>query len=115
MRTRYLVTLAASVLALAAPTMSQASASYHYIGSGDASYAYLPDHDQSSKTAAEVRAELASAREKGNSAALQGNRPVANAPTPSNGLGKTRAEVLNDLYSETRQERRARAQIYSGG
>ena len=115
MRTRHLVTLAASVLALAAPTMSQASAPYHYIGPGDASYAYFPDHDQSNKTSAEVRAELAAAQEKGNSAALQGNRPVVNAPIASTGLGMTRAEVLNDLYSETQQERRARAQIYSGG
>ena len=111
MRTRHFLAIAASAFSLAVPTLSQASSDYHFVG-GEAGYVYYPGHVQSQKTRAEVRSDLEVARQNGSLIAIQRGLPM---PLKSAGPGKTRAEVLSEVYSESPEERRARTQLYRGG
>lgn len=111
MRTRHIFALAASAIAFAAPTLSLATSEFHSID-GEVGYVQYPGHVQSLKSKAEVRAQLEVARKDGSLTALQRGFAL---PAESAGRPKTRAEVLNELHSESPEQRRARMESYSGG
>ena len=115
MQARHLFAIAASTLALAAPTVSVASSAVHLVG-GEVGYVEHAGFVKSIRTRAEVVAELHAAIKDGSLHAqflsTQFSLPVSAALT---GPAKTRAEVLAELHSETPAQRQARMAMYSNG
>jgi hypothetical protein len=101
------------VLVMTLPVMAQASSLYHPT-SGDAGFTEHLDHLKSTKTRAQVLAELETARKDGTLALMQCNQ---NGPLPmeATGSGKTRQEVVADMLNESPEERRARKHLQRGG
>lgn len=115
MQARHLFAIAASTIALAAPTISAASSAVHFVG-GELAYVEHPGFVKSTRSRAEVRAELDAARQDGSLLAqhlgTQFSLPVVAAHT---GPARTRAQVQAELHSETPAQRAARMATYSNG
>ena len=94
MRTHRLVTLAAVALVLSAPGLVSATSLWH-TASGEASDSFHPDHIKSTKTRAQVMAEVEAARKDGTLAILQRGAPL---PIKSSEAPKTRQD--NDAPAE---------------
>lgn len=107
LKTRVLVP---ALAALILPFAAQANSPYHR-SSGEDSFIYLPEHAQSTRTRAEVKAEVQAARHSGWLDQLQ-QRPAP--PLVGHGPTKTRAEVVADMRNESPADRAARARVYWG-
>lgn len=101
------------VLATTLPAMAQASSLYHP-APGEVAFTEHLDHLKSTKTRAEVLAELEAARRDGTLALMQRNQN-GTLPTKAVGTGKTRQEVVADMLNESPEERRARKHLQRGG
>jgi hypothetical protein len=70
------------------------------------------DHWKSTKTRAQVMAEVEAARKDGTLALMQRNAPL---PIKATGPGKTRQQVIAEMLNESPEQRRARMELQSGG
>ena len=102
------IAIAATVAALGLPGM--ASAEYWHPANNEAGVIVHPEHFKSTKTRAQVRAEVETAMREGRLSFGESNYPP---PAPDTGPGKTRAEVVNELLNESPAEREARLRLYS--
>jgi len=98
-------------LAMTLPVMAQANSLYHPANT-DAGYTEHPDHWKSTKTRAQVMAEVEAARKDGTLALMQRNAPL---PMKATGPGKTRQQVIAEMLNESPEQRRARAELLTGG
>ena len=114
MNIRKTILLSAAAVAFAAPGLSSATSLWHET-KGDSGPEFRPDHFQSSKTRAEVSQELQAARQDGSfSHNLARNWPTA-VPAKSEGAGKTRAEVQNELLTQSSEDKQRALSLYLGG
>lgn len=117
MSTRQFFAIAAATIALSVPAVSMASAAVHFVG-GEIGYVEHQNFTKSTKSRAQVQAEVQAAMQDGSLQALQLSRQFS-LPEPVSaaklGPAKTRAEVLADLLNETPEQRRARQEWYSNG
>lgn len=115
MQARHLFAIAASAIALAAPTLSMASSAVHFVG-GELGYVEHPGFVKSTKSRAEVSAEAVTALKDGSlfdeRLSTQFSLPL---PKANVGTAKTRAEVQAELRAETPAQRDARMRMYSNG
>jgi len=111
MSIRYRTLLPFVAAALAMPALAQASAEWHPTLRG-AGYTYHPDHFQSTKTRAQVMAEVDAARTSGTPASIGHNVPL---PLASTGPVKSRQQVVDKMRNESPQDRRARMEMLIGG
>lgn len=100
-------------LAMTLPVMAQASSLYH-AAPGEAGFTEHPDHLKSTKTRAQVIAEIETARKDGTLALTQRNQN-ASLPMGVMAPGKTRQEVVADMLNESPEQRRARKHLQRGG
>ena len=98
-------------LAMTLPVMAQANSLYHPANT-DAGYTEHPDHWKSTKTRAQVMAEVEAARKDGTLALMQRNAPL---PMKATAPGKTRQQVIAEMLNESPEQRRARAELLTGG
>jgi hypothetical protein len=98
-------------LVLALPMLAQANSLYHP-STGEASFTEHPDHWKSTKTRAEVLAEVEAARKDGTLVLIQRNAPL---PQKATGPAKTRQQVIDEMLNEPAEERRARLKLQRGG
>ena len=110
MKLRKATVLSVFAAAITLPSLSFASSEWHP-SSGEAGFTYHPDHFKSTKTRADVRADLEAARKDGTLALMQRGAPL---PPKATGPGKTREQVLSELRNESPEERRARMHMHSG-
>ena len=98
-------------LAMTLPVIAQASSLYH-ASPGEVGFTEHPDHLKSTKTRAQVMAEVEAARKDGTLALMQRNAPL---PMKATGPGKTRQQVIAEMLNEPIEERRARLALQTGG
>lgn len=98
-----LIASVAAAATLGLPGM--ASAAYEHPANNEQGIIVHPEHFKSDKTRAQVQAEAEAAMREGRLSYGESNYP---APVPAVGPGKTRAEVINELRSESPAEREAR-------
>ena len=101
----------AVITAIALPGLSQATSLYHAAG-GEAGFTYHPDHATNGKARTEVLAELETARKDGTLALIQRGAPL---PIKNAGPAKSRQQVIDEIRSESPEQRRARMELTSGG
>ncbi len=111
MKLPHIAALKAIVLATALPLTAQASSMWHPAPTEEG-FTYHPDHFQSTKTRAQVMAEVEAALKDGTRAILQRGAPL---PIKSSEAPKTRQQVVDEMRSESPEARRARLEMYSGG
>lgn len=97
-------------LALTLPVLAQANSLYHP-ASNERGYTEHPDHWKSTKTRAEVLAEVEAARKDGTLALIQRNEPL---PQQATGPAKTRQQVIDEMLNEPAEERRVRLELQRG-
>lgn len=86
--------------------------SYIHQTTTEKGYVTYPEHFKSERTRAEVQAEAAAFVKQGGSDAFRGgNFPPRDTSVAS---GKTREQVVNELRSQTPQERKALEALYRG-
>jgi len=105
-----LAALAATV-ALALPGFAQSDSMYHLANSG-IGFTYHPEHFKSTKSRAEVIAEVEAARKDGTLALIQQGVPL---PMKSTAPAKTRQQVIDEMRNEPPEQRRARMEMMVGG
>ena len=106
-----MIAAAASVVALGLPGM--ASAAYEHPANNEKGVIVHPEHFKSEKTREQVIAETKAAMQQGLLSYGESNFPIR---TPdAAGPGKTREQVINELRSESPEERDARLRLYSPG
>ena len=105
-----MIAAAATVAALGLPGM--ASAAYWHPANNEKGVIVHPEHFKSEKTREQVSAEAKAAMQQGRISYGESNYPL---PVPDAGSGKTRAQVINELLSESAAERDARMRLYSPG
>ncbi len=98
-------------MALSLPLVAQANSLYHP-AQNNVGFTKHPDHWQSTKTRAEVLAEVVAARKDGTLRELHSNQQGPMATTRS---GKTRQQVAAEVLNESTEQRRAREAMLSGG
>ncbi len=98
-------------LALTLPVLAQANSLYHPTA-GEAGFTEHPDHWKSTKTRAEVLAEVEAARKDGTLLLIQRGAPL---PQKATGPAKTRQQVIAEIRNEPAGERRARLALQTGG
>ena len=117
MSTRQLFAIAAATIALAVPAVSMASAAVHFVG-GEIGYVEHQNFTKSTKSRAQVKAEVQAAMQDGSLQAQQRSWQFS-LPMPVSaanlGPAKTRAEVKAELLNETPEQRRERQEWYSNG
>lgn len=105
------IAAAAATIAFALPGLAHADSMYHP-ANGEVGFTYYPEHFKSTKTRAEVIAEVEAARKDGTLRFYQLGLPV---PVKNAGPGKTRQQVIDEMRSETPEQRRARMELSIGG
>ena len=110
MNIRQAAMLSVITAAITLPGLSFANSVWHP-DSGEAGVTFHPDHLKSTKTRADVRAELEVARKDGTLALMQRGAPL---PPKTTGPGKTRQQI-DEMQNETPAARRARMDLHSGG
>lgn len=105
------VALPLVALAMTLPVLAQANSLYHP-APGEVGFTEHPDHWKSTKTRAQVMAEVEAARKDGTLALMQRNAPV---PMKASGPGKTRQQVIDEMRSESPMQRQLRLEQYIGG
>ena len=108
---KFALATAAVISTLALPGFAQAASIYHATG-GEAGFTYHPDHATNGKSRAEVLAELEAARKDGTLALIQRGAPL---PIKNAGPARTRQQVIDEMRSESPEQRRARMERTSGG
>ena len=103
-----LIAALATVAALALPGM--ASAAYWHPANNEAGVIVHPEHSQSEKTRAQVKAEVQAAAQQG---LLSYGEANAFPSQPNAGPGKTREQVVMELVNESPAERDARMRLFS--
>lgn len=98
-------------LALTLPVLVQANSVYHP-ASGEIGFTEHPDHWKSTKTRAQVLAEVDAARKDGTLVLIQRGAPL---PQKSTGPAKTRQQVIDEMLNEPADARRARLALQTGG
>lgn len=101
----------AVAITFALPGLAQAD-SMHHRTAGETGFTYHPEHFQSTKSRAEVIAELEAARKNGTLASMLLGLPL---PIKSPNPGKTRQQVIDEMLNEPPQQRLTRMELYSGG
>ncbi|MBN9428743.1 MAG: DUF4148 domain-containing protein [Burkholderiales bacterium] len=109
-RTATITTLAVAAT-FALPSLAHADSMYHP-ANGEVGFTYHPEHFKSNKTRAEVVAEVEAARKDGTLRFYQLGLPI---PVKNAGPGKTRQQVIDEMRSETPEQRKARMEMYTGG
>ncbi|WP_051303536.1 DUF4148 domain-containing protein [Comamonas composti] len=108
------VTLMAAAIAasagLALPGVAAAD-TYWHPANNEAGVKVYPEHFQSSKTRAQVRAETVEAMRNGGLSRFESNYPAAAPSQPST---LTRQQVIDALRSETMEQREARLSAMRG-
>lgn len=104
-----IITAAAAVAVLGLPGM--ASAAYEHPANNEKGFIVHPEHFKSEKTRAQVKAEADAAMREGRLSYGESNFPIR---TPEAGTGKTRAQVIDELLSESPAERHARLRSLAG-
>ncbi|MBN9206146.1 DUF4148 domain-containing protein [Methylibium petroleiphilum] len=108
---KFAIATVAAVSAIALPGLSQATSIYH-AASGEAGFTFHPDHATNGKSRAEVLAELEAARKDGTLALIQRGAPL---PIKQAGPAKTRQQVIDEMRSESPEQRRQRLELTAGG
>lgn len=103
----------AVAFAFTLPLAAQANSVWHPAG-GEAGVTYHPEHFKSTKTRAQVMAELEAARKDGTLALLQ-SESGAPLPVKSSEPPKTRQQVIDEMRAESPDARRARLELLTGG
>lgn len=98
-------------LAMTLPVLAQANSLYHP-AQGEVGFTEHPDHWKSTKTRAQVIAEVEAARKDGTLALMQRGAPL---PAPSAGPAKTHQQVVAEMRNESPEQRRARLELQTGG
>lgn len=98
-------------LAMTLPVLAQANSLYHP-AQGEVGFTEHPDHWKSTKTRAQVMAEVEAARKDGSLALLQRGAPL---PMKSVEPPKTRQQVIDEMRAESPDARRARLELMTGG
>lgn len=98
-------------IAMSFPLAAQASSVWHP-APGEAGVTYHPVHFKSTKTRAQVMAEVDAARKDGTLLLLQRGAPL---PVKSSQPPKTRQQVIDEMRAESPEARRARIELYPGG
>jgi hypothetical protein len=98
-------------LAMTLPVLAQANSLYHP-AQGEVGFTEHPDHWKSTKTRAQVMAEVEAARKDGTLALMQRGAPL---PIKSTGPAKTRQQVIDEMRSESPMQRQLRLEQYVGG
>ena len=111
MKLTHLVAMKAIILATALPMAAQADSLWHP-ASNEQGFTYHPDHFKSTKTRAQVLAEVEAARKDGTLTLMQRGLPV---PIKSSAAPKTRQQVVDEMRSEAPEAQRSRLELYSGG
>ncbi|MCK6374816.1 MAG: DUF4148 domain-containing protein [Zoogloea sp.] len=101
----------AVISTIALPGLSQANSVYH-AANGEAGFTYHPEHLKSTKSRADVLAEIEAARKDGTLALMQRGAPL---PIRNAGPAKTRQQVIDEMLSESPEQRKARMELMSGG
>jgi hypothetical protein len=98
-------------LAMTLPVLAQANSLYHP-AQGEVGFTEHPDHWKSTKTRAQVMAEVEAARKDGTLALIQRGAPL---PIKNTGPAKTRQQVIDEMRSESPMQRQLRLEQYVGG
>ncbi|HNR82655.1 DUF4148 domain-containing protein [Ottowia sp.] len=98
-------------LAMTLPVLAQANSLYHS-AQGEVGFTEHPDHWKSTKTRAQVMAEVEAARKDGTLALMQRGAPL---PIKNTGPAKTRQQVIDEMRSESPMQRQLRLEQYVGG
>ncbi len=93
------------------PVLAQANSLYHP-AQGEVGFTEHPDHWKSTKTRAQVMAEVEAARKDGTLALMQRGAPL---PIKNTGPAKTRQQVIDEMRSESPMQRQLRLEQYVGG
>lgn len=104
-----LLSLAAAAITL--PGLSFANSVWHPTD-GEVGVTDHPDHFESTKSRADVTAEVEAARRDGSLWYLQRGIPV---PVKNAGPGKTRQQVIGEMRNESDEARRVRVEMEGGG
>ena len=111
MKLTHLIALKAILLATALPMTAQADSLWHPAPT-EQGFTYHSDHFKSTKTRAQLMAEVDAARKDGTLTLMQRGLPV---PIKSSAAPKTRQQVVDEMRSEAPEAQRARLELYSGG
>jgi hypothetical protein len=114
MNIRKSILLSAAVLAFAAPGLSSATSLWQP-AKGDSGGEFLADHFQSTKTRADISQELQTARQDASSRHINARNWPTAVPAKSEGTGKTRAEVQNELLTQSSADKQRARSLYWGG
>jgi len=98
-------------LTMTLPVLAQANSLYHP-AQGEVGFTEHPDHWKSTKTRAQVIAEVEAARKDGTLALMQRGAPL---PIKNTGPAKTRQQVIDEMRSESPMQRQLRLEQYVGG
>lgn len=101
----------ALALVLVLPALAQANSLYHP-ANNERGYTEHPEHWVSTKTRAEVLAEVEAARKDGTLPLLMRGLPL---PVKATGPAKTRQQVIDEMVNEPPAERSARLALQAGG
>ncbi|MGD9832047.1 MAG: DUF4148 domain-containing protein [Piscinibacter sp.] len=102
----------AAVATFAALPMAASATSLYHSAPGEAGFTEHPDHLTSSKTRAQVQAEVLAAQKDGSLSRIARGLPL---PAETQGMNKTRAQVIAEMLNEPAAERRAREALMKGG
>ncbi|WP_312129149.1 DUF4148 domain-containing protein [Diaphorobacter nitroreducens] len=106
-----MIAAAAAVVTLGLPGI--ASAAYEHPANNEKGVIVHPEHFKSDTTRAQVKTEAEAAMRQGLLSYGESNFPIR---TPdAAGPGKTREQVINELRSESPEERDARLRLYYRG
>ena len=107
------VLLSLAVVAFSVPGISSATSSWHGTKGGESGGDLVQPPFKSTKTRAQVMQELEVARQDGTLPTnLNRDYPVTKN---SLGSGKTRAEVQNELLTQSAEEKQRMRELYRGG
>ena len=99
------------VLAMTLPVLAQATTQYHP-AAGEVGFTEHADHWSSTKTRAQVVAEVEAARKDGTLTLMQRNVPL---PAKATSPAKTRQQVVDEMLNESTEQRRTRMELQTGG
>ena len=102
----------AAIATVAALPMAASATSVYHPAQGEAGATQHLDHLTSTKTRAQVQAEVLAAQKDGTLFSIQRGLPL---PADTQGMNRTRAQVVSELLNEPAAERRAREALLAGG
>ena len=114
MNIRKTILLSAVAIAFAAPGLSSATSLWQP-AKGDSGGEFLADHFQSTKTRAAILQELQAARQDAATRHINARNWPTAVPAKSEGTGKTRAEVQNELLTQSSEDKQRALSLYLGG